>query len=163
MSLVEGQLYDMIKSRDKILRHKRQIEDESLQKNIRMIDNSDQSLKIVEEICQRSYNTDEKKKMPFQLPYILHLFIRNGYIAEDYSDYMSFSYEGTLTSSDREYQHAVLQGAEQEYDKKIDHPDGIIAKLQHDTSQYSEFHDVGVPPQCKQQRGIGLFHRSSPE
>lgn len=132
MSLVEGQLYDMIKSRDKILRHKRQIEDESLQKNIRMIDNSDQSLKIVEEICQRSYNTDEKKKMPFQLPYILHLFIRNGYIAEDYSDYMSFSYEGTLTSSDREYQHAVLQGAEQEYDKKIDHPDGIIAKLQHE-------------------------------
>lgn len=132
MSLVEGQLYDMIKSRDKILRHKRQIEDRSLQKIIRIIDNSDQSLRIVEEICQRSQKNDDKEPIPTQLPYILHLFIRNGYIAEDYSDYMSFSYEGTLTSSDREYQHAVLQGTEQEYDKKIDHPDSILAKLQHE-------------------------------
>ena len=130
MSAAEGQLYELIESRNKELRHKRQIEDESLKDIIRIIDNSEQSLKIVDEICKRSQREDYNEQIPALLPYILHMFIRNGYIAADYSNYMSFSYDGTLTACDKEYQHAVLQGAEQEYSKKIDHPESIIANLQ---------------------------------
>ena len=81
------------------------------------------------DICESNKNVHD---IPYTLPQILHMFIRNGYISEDYSDYMSFSYEGTLTSSDRDYLHAVLQGTEQEYSKEINHCDSILAKLQHE-------------------------------
>ena len=123
------QLYEVIESRNKELRHKRQIEDESLKDIIRIIDNSEQSLNLIEEICKRSQKVDYKEHIPDLLPSILHVFIRNGYIAADYSNYMSFSYDGTLTTSDKEYQHAVLQGAEQDYSKKIDHPESVIANF----------------------------------
>lgn len=129
MDTAEGQLYDLIESKNNVLRHKRQTEDRSLKDIIRIIDNSDQSLKIIMDICENNKNVHD---IPSTLPQILHMFIRNGYIAEDYSDYMSFSYEGTLSSSDRDYLHAVLQGAEQEYSKEIDHCDSILAKLQHE-------------------------------
>ena len=130
MSAAEGQLYDLVESRNKVLRHKRQIEDESLKDIIRIIDNSVQSLSIIDDICKVSQVKDYKEPIPAQLPSILHLFIRNGYLAADYSNYMSFSYDGTLTASDKEYQHAVLQGAELEYGRKIDNPESIIANLQ---------------------------------
>ncbi len=132
ISAAEGQLNELYESRNKVLRHKRQIEDESLKDIIRIIDNSEQSLKIIGEICKRSQEEDYKEQIPAQLPSILHMFIRNGYIAADYSNYMSFSYDGALTTSDKEYFHSVLQGTALEFDKKIDHPDGIIAKLQHE-------------------------------
>lgn len=132
MSAAESQLNELIESKEKILRHKRQIEDESLKDIIRIIDNTEQTLSIMEEICKKSKRKDEKEPIPVQLPSILHLFIRNGYIAADFSNYMSFSYDGTLTTSDKEYFHSVLQGTDLEFDKKIDHPDGIIAKLQHE-------------------------------
>lgn len=55
--------------------------------------------------------------------------LRKGYIAEDYHEYISFSYEGTISNKDRDFINAVLQGRSLDYDYKLDNPKEVRKSL----------------------------------
>jgi hypothetical protein len=56
--------------------------------------------------------------------------LRKGYIAEDYHKYISFYYEGSISSRDSAFINAVLQGRSLGFDYQLDNPKEIRKKLE---------------------------------
>lgn len=99
------------------------IEHKSLQDLISIINNSSNTIEIMCQIANNkpSHNDPEIK--------MLHSFIRNGYISEDFSSYVSYTYTGSLDQQDIKFEHSILQGITLPYDYKINHPAGIVEVL----------------------------------
>lgn len=123
----------LIESRDDILslmkerqRNINIIKNRKLQSLITAINNGKQTLKIVREI------TGDIRKDNNSISEFLHSMIRNGYIAEDFSSYTSYSYPGTMSSEDSMFYNSVLQGLPTAYDMNVTNCKAIVDGLKID-------------------------------
>lgn len=86
------------------------------------------SMKIKE--LFENYTTDEiaeYKKMI--LPDLIDIFIKRGYIDEDYYDYISYFYEGMISVSDRDTLIDIKRQRKGDYLKHIDHIENFVKEL----------------------------------
>ncbi len=60
---------------------------------------------------------------------LLNVFIKEEYIAEDYSGYMSHTYDGSLDEDDRVFVDSILQGIPLSFDYPIKNGEAIVARL----------------------------------
>lgn len=67
--------------------------------------------------------------VPKELVEFILSMLRRGYIAEDYHSYISFYYEGTISTKDSGFINAVLQGRTLDYDYKLDNPKEVRKQL----------------------------------
>ena len=96
-------------------------------------------LEIIYKLCTASYQketlTDEQQKRLKQQADLLLVFLREGYIAEDYATYMSLTYEGALTESDFKFVNAVMQDIVLEPNHPINNINAVIQRLNSDDYQ----------------------------
>ena len=57
------------------------------------------------------------------------LFLKRGYVAEDYADYLSFFYPGMITENDRQLLLEMKLDKKPAYDRRIDKIDNFMSKL----------------------------------
>lgn len=69
-------------------------------------------------------------EVPEELSMFILSMLRKGYIAEDYHKYISFYYEGSISSRDSAFINAVLQGRSLGYDYQLDNPKEIRKQLE---------------------------------
>ena len=69
---------------------------------------------------------------PIEMVDVVQTFVFNGYIEEDYYQYISKFYPGTLTEKDYQFKNALLQGIERPYSQPLDNPGIIVEKLRVD-------------------------------
>lgn len=60
---------------------------------------------------------------------LLSFLIREGYINEEYTDYMSYFYEGSITAQDNSFYRHVLASKKNNYDYKLIKPDSLVAMI----------------------------------
>jgi hypothetical protein len=60
---------------------------------------------------------------------MMNVFLRRGYIAEDYYDYISYFYEDTLTLNDRDLMLAMKQGIKSDYRTNINKVETFVREL----------------------------------
>jgi len=60
---------------------------------------------------------------------LLKYLVRNGYIDETYSDYMTYFYENSLTRTDKIFLRSVTDRKAKEYTYQLDKPEMIVARL----------------------------------
>ncbi|WP_289198129.1 hypothetical protein [Bacteroides acidifaciens] len=63
------------------------------------------------------------------IPDLIDIFIRRGYIDEDYYDYISYFYEGMISNSDRDTLVDIKRQRKGDYLKHIDHIDNFVKEL----------------------------------
>ncbi|AKA72034.1 hypothetical protein [Clostridium scatologenes] len=74
-------------------------------------------------------NKDEIFKYDMSKENLLKFLIREGYIDESYSEYISYFYEGIITPKDNEFIHNVMYEKEMEFGRSLDKPKNIMKKL----------------------------------
>ena len=119
---LNDKLFKLVASRNKVQKNIQTITNYALQRIILEIDDTEKTQGITAKLCR-----DDKKKAE-----VLHTFIRNGYIDDDYKVYLTFTYPGSMTSTDFEFVHSVLQGAETNYYVELKSFDQIIKSLHTD-------------------------------
>lgn len=106
------------------------------------------SLKIHELFA--NYNIDEITAYKnLALPDLIDIFVRRGYIDEDYYDYISYFYEGMISISDRDTLIDIKRQRKGDYLKHIDHIENFVKELKpynftSDTILYVELLDYLV-------------------
>lgn len=60
---------------------------------------------------------------------LIHTFIYNGYIEEDYYQYLSKFYPGILTESDHQIKNALMLGIAKGYDARLYNADAVVSDL----------------------------------
>ena len=75
---------------------------------------------------------------------LLKYLIRNGYIDEIYADYMSYFYPNSLTKADKTYLRSITDESAKEYEYKLNNPELIIEKLQHQINYFSQSEIMNV-------------------
>ena len=119
---LNDKLFKLVASRNKVQKNIQTISNYALQRIIHEIDDTEKTQEIATKLC-----SNDKKKAE-----VLHTFIRNGYIDDDYKAYLTFTYPGSLTSTDFEFVHSVLQGTETDYYVELKSFDQIIKSLHTD-------------------------------
>lgn len=119
---LNDKLFKLVASRNKVQKKIQVITNYALQRIIHEINDTEKTLEIATKLCG-----GDKKKAE-----VLHALIRNGYIDDDYKAYLSFTYPGTMTITDFEFVHSVLQGAETDYYVELKSFDQIIKSLHTD-------------------------------
>ncbi|WP_373060148.1 hypothetical protein [Zunongwangia sp. H14] len=66
---------------------------------------------------------------PSKQEQLIILLIRNGYIAEDYLNYISYFYPGSITERDHWFLMNVRNESESEFNYKLDEVDNVIKKI----------------------------------
>ncbi|WP_316840034.1 hypothetical protein [Pedobacter gandavensis] len=82
--------------------------------------------KIKDIIALGGCNMELENKKQLQL---VNILLRNGYINEDYQDYISIFYEGSITKEDREFLLNVKAQISSEFDYKLNKIDKLIPKI----------------------------------
>lgn len=76
-------------------------------------------------------------KITFNNKDLLKFLIIDGWIAEDYNDYLTYYYEGVLSRTDIEFIKAFITGVTKDYDYGINNPQlcysTIMARLRNKT------------------------------
>lgn len=72
---------------------------------------------------------NHKDYKALKLPELIDVFLKSGYLDEDYYDFISYFYPGMLSPTDREYLLAIKRLENPVYDQKIDKIDNFIKKL----------------------------------
>lgn len=86
------------------------------------------SMKIKE--LFENYSLDEiAEYKKLILPDLIDIFIRRGYIDEDYYDYISYFYEGMISVSDRDTLIDIKRQRKGDYLKHIDHIENFVKEL----------------------------------
>lgn len=90
-------------------------------KLMRLIGNGNTSLGIVKNICNEvqsniDENNNEESTDVTAISTLIHGLIRNGYIKEDYSKYITFTYYGTYGEKEFKFLQSVIQGITLEYE-----------------------------------------------
>lgn len=67
--------------------------------------------------------------MNLGLSEMMNIFLIEGYIDEDYYDYISYFYEGLISPADREYILSIRQLQTPEYNRHIDKIDNFAKEL----------------------------------
>lgn len=81
---------------------------------------------IINEVGVENNFNDIKSSEYFDL---LKYLIRNGYIDETYSDYMTYFYENSLTRIDKTFLRSITDKKAKEYTYKLKNPDLVIRRL----------------------------------
>lgn len=79
-------------------------------------------------------NTEDYQKLA--LPDMLSLFIKRGYIDEDYYDYISYFYEGMVSQSDRTLLLNIKLHRKNPYDYHIDKVDNFVKEIRMDMFEH---------------------------
>ncbi len=80
----------------------------------------------VNELGQENTFSDVKSSIYFDS---LKYFIRNGYIDESYSDYLTFYYDNSLSRTDKIFLRSIADQTAKEYEYKLDSPEKIFENL----------------------------------
>ncbi len=72
---------------------------------------------------------NHKEYKALELPALVDVFLKTGYLDEDYYDYISYFYPEMLSPTDREYLLAIKRLENPVYEQKIDKIDNFIKKL----------------------------------
>lgn len=72
---------------------------------------------------------NHKDYLALELPELIDVFLKSGYLDEDYYDYISYFYPGMLSPTDREYLLAIKRLEDPVYEQKIDKIDNFVQKL----------------------------------
>ena len=92
---------------------------------------------LLKPIYEKRYGkTDDYADQLKQHKEFLHLFIKEGYIAEDYSSYMSHSYPGSLSENDIRFVNVVLQGNALEYGYGLTNCGAILSRFQNENFEH---------------------------
>lgn len=91
--------------------------------------------KLSEEAYQNEKLSEEQRLQIEQQANLLLVFLREGYIAEDYATYMSLTYEGALTESDFKFVNAVMQDIVLDPTHSINNMNAVIQRLNSDDYQ----------------------------
>ncbi|MBI0097874.1 hypothetical protein H3T75_06330 [Snodgrassella sp. W8135] len=88
-------------------------------------------------------NNIEKNEKALEIknsPYfsLIKYLIRNGYIDETYADYMTYFYPNSLTIADKIYLRSIMDEIKKEYEYKLNNPELVIGKLQHQIDYFSK-------------------------
>lgn len=87
-----------------------------------------QSLKLY--ILIKKYDLGDKELFrSLKLPPLMDVFIRLGYIDEDYYDYISYFYPGMVSMADRDLLLSIKQQIKQDYTYHIDKIDNFVKEL----------------------------------
>ena len=87
-----------------------------------------QSLKL--HLLVRNYNLgDTKLYKDLKLTPLMDVFIRRGYLDEEFYDYISYFYPGMLTQADRDLLLSIKRQIKQEYTCHIDKIDNFVKEL----------------------------------
>lgn len=86
---------------------------------------------------QKNINIDLNINKSLDKDFITTL-IRNGYISEDYIDYISLFHEGSITRSDHKFVISIRNKQKQDFDYKLSKIDKVISKI-NPIDFYSEF------------------------
>lgn len=116
---LNNQLFKLVRDKNEIQKRIQVVTNYSLQKIILSVNDSERTLSVAKKLCG---NDDNKAKL-------LHSFIRNGFIDDDYKAYLSFTYPGAMTNIDFEYLHSVLQGVPLDYNIQLKSIDIILKSL----------------------------------
>lgn len=93
-------------------------------------------LETIKRLCAASYQKEAlSEEQQNEHANLLLVFLREGYIAEDYPTYMSLTYEGSLTENDFKYVHAVLQDIVLEPTYPINNVNAVVQRLNSDDYQ----------------------------
>ena len=78
----------------------------------------------------KNYKLNEKEEFKnIKLTPMMNVFIRRGYIDEEYYDYISYFYEGMVSLSDRDFLLAIKTEESKPYDYHIDKIDNFVKEL----------------------------------
>ena len=116
---LNNQLFKLVRDKNEIQKRIQVVTNYSLQKIILSVNDSERTISVAKKLCG---NDDNKAKL-------LHSFIRNGFIDDDYKAYLSFTYPGAMTNIDFEYLHSVLQGVPLDYNIQLKSIDIILKSL----------------------------------
>ena len=88
-------------------------------------------------------NNIEKNEKALEIknsPYfsLIKYLIRNGYIDETYADYMTYFYSNGFTKADNIYLRSITDESAMKYGYKLNNPELIIKKLQHQKDYFSK-------------------------
>ena len=119
---LNDKIFKLVASKNTVQKKIQVVTNYALHRIIHEIDDTEKTLEIATKLCG-----DDKKKAE-----VLHALIRNGYIDDDYKAYLTFTYPGAMTSTDFEFVHSVLQGAETDYYVELKSFDQIIKSLHTD-------------------------------
>lgn len=98
-------------------------------------ENIDQIFKfVIENELGEIINFNDVKKSDY-FPLLKYL-IRNGYIDESYSDYMTYFYENSLSRTDKIFLRSITDRNSKEFSYKLDNPEMIVERI--DISEFSE-------------------------
>lgn len=87
-----------------------------------------QSLKLY--ILIKKYDLGDKELFrSLKLPPLMDVFVRLGYIDEDYYDYISYFYPGMVSMADRDLLLSIKQQIKQDYTYHIDKIDNFVKEL----------------------------------
>lgn len=86
------------------------------------------SLKI-KELFENYAIEDIEEYKKLNLPDLIDIFIRRGYIDEDYYDYISYFYEGMISLSDRDTLIDIKRQRKGDYLKHVDHIENFVKEL----------------------------------
>lgn len=105
-----------------------------LQTLILNINDGEKTLELVSQIVETSNKLlhENQKDNDNNIGRFLHFMIRNGYIAEDYSSYTSYSYPGAMTDEDQKFFDSVLQGIPTDYNATINNFAAIVGALRYE-------------------------------
>ena len=92
---------------------------------------------IIADMYRQEYQPEEMTQSDEEVVYpvdedmigLIHTFIYNGYLEEDYYLYLSKFYPGILSESDHQIKNALMLGISKGYDAKLYNADGVVSDL----------------------------------
>lgn len=93
---------------------------------------------IAELMCEDKYSIDSKltKGYPQQQIDFLNIVLREGYINENYWEYISVFYPGSLTYEDKQFVLDVFAGRSNSYDYHLNLVENVLKKLTKESTKY---------------------------
>lgn len=148
---LEWTISDWQNIKAKLEKEIRSIESESLKELMLKTGDGSKSLKLIgldyysykADLDNLKKNINEKNNSPaaevdmIYEPIVntIHGLIRSGFISEDYETYISYTYTGSFSEQEFNFQQSVLQGLELPFDYKLNHIESVIDTL------YSDYYD----------------------
>lgn len=145
---LELMIFDRQNAKAKLEKEIRSIESKSLKDLMLLTGDGSKSLKLID-LDYYSYKVDInnlgknlKEKNDSQEAVVeminepivntIHGLIRSGYISEDYETYISYTYTGSFSEQEFNFQQSVLQGLELPFDYKLNYIESVIDTLYSD-------------------------------
>ena len=104
------------------------IKSKSLREQMKMKGDGNTSNTFMREFANTLYKDEEDKdeEKIDAMVNTLHGLIRGGYISDDYSTYISYTYKGSFGENEFNFQQSVLQGIQLEYNYPLCHIESFI-------------------------------------